>query len=328
MLVLKSKIKKLYKSIIKKYYTFFYGSCAVLLYHRITDLETDPQLLSVKPHHFDSHLELLSKKFKILTVEEFSYKLKNKIKFPKKSVLITFDDGYADNYLEAIPILEKYKAQALFYIATGTLNTQNEYWWDAIERIVLLSKNNPNIDTIEVEEFQFQINNLNELGKYNLYENLLKILKNWNSEKREEKINELAKIFNAAQPRSSHRALNFEELKKMNQSKSAVIGAHTHLHASLGSLPFDNQFNEINTSKNILEKLLNQKILYFSYPFGTVNDFNNDTLNIIRKLNFENVAANYPYIVHALSDKLQFPRFLVRDWNAAIFESNLNTFYN
>lgn len=310
----------------KEYEKVFHGSCIVLLYHRVTNLETDPQLLSVSPANFDAHLSLLQEKYHLLTVEEFQYHLEHNIRFPANSVLITFDDGYADNYLEALPILEKHHAQALFYVATGTLNSDREYWWDAMERIVLLSETQPAAERFELNEAFYDLKDLGKEKRLQLYEKLLPELRRKKSIERENKIAELAELFNALQSRPSHRAMTFEELRKMSLSSAAVIGAHTHFHPSLGALNYQEQFEEIETSKRLLENLLEKKISHFSYPFGTVNDFNKDTLEIVSKLNFELVAANFPYLVNKKTNKHSFPRFLVRNWDKAEFEKQLKSF--
>jgi peptidoglycan/xylan/chitin deacetylase (PgdA/CDA1 family) len=91
----------------------------ILLYHRVTNLPLDPQLLTVSPANFDEHLKFLNKNYNLIDLQEFADCLINKRKLPKRSVLLTFDDGYADNYLEALPLLENNKAQALFYISTS-----------------------------------------------------------------------------------------------------------------------------------------------------------------------------------------------------------------
>ena len=303
------------------------NKCVVLLYHRVTDLTSDPQLLSVKPSNFSKHLEILSKKYNVLTIDEFSHYLKNRINFPKNSVLITFDDGYADNFLEATPILEHYKKQALFYIATGTLNTETEYWWDAIERIILNSNNSPEVEYFEMNMKKYKIQNLSDSARIELYETLLRDMKVMRSESREMKIKELAELFNSTKGRNTHRGLTFDELKKMDQSESVVIGAHTHFHPCLAAQTFEDQFNEISTSKKILEELLGKKIEHFSYPFGGAVHYNQDTIAIVKELEFEFVAANIPTLMNAKSDRFQFPRFLVRDWEKEEFEHNLNQFF-
>ncbi len=77
----------------------------ILLYHRVTTLQQDPQDLSVTPEHFNSHLAHLATDYNLLDAERFLYHIKNKKRpLPERSVFVTFDDGYAANYLEALPL--------------------------------------------------------------------------------------------------------------------------------------------------------------------------------------------------------------------------------
>src|SRR5437762_2090069 len=100
-------IRQGYGKIKKEFENSFYSSCHALLYHRITKLKNDPQLLSVSPENFYEQIKFLKTKFYVLEIEEFLHiKNSRKENFPKNSFVITFDDGYADNYLEALPILE------------------------------------------------------------------------------------------------------------------------------------------------------------------------------------------------------------------------------
>jgi peptidoglycan/xylan/chitin deacetylase (PgdA/CDA1 family) len=302
------------------------GSCSVLLYHRVTSLQADPQMLSVSPAHFEKQMQLLKKKYNVLNTEEFHYHLVNSKRFPSGSIYITFDDGYADNLLEAIPVLESLQIQALFYIATGTLNTSGEFWWDALERI-LLGNNTGDNCIIEIKERKINPAQLTGADKRNLYEALLPVLSRMPSAKRNNCINDLAAAFHSTTGRATHRALTFDELRKLHRSKSCSIGAHTHQHPSLGALSRKEQEAEINTSISILQQETGTPIEYFSFPFGTVNDYNEDTLEICRSLKFKSVAANYPALVNRNTDALHFPRFLVRDWNETDFEWNLQQFF-
>lgn len=315
-----------YKSIHKRYHHWLYGNCAVLLYHRVTNYSTDPQLLCVSPDNFDKQLKLVKQKYNCISIEELTDYLTSGKKIPRKSIAITFDDGYADNYLYGLPLLEKNNTQALFYISTGLLNTNTEYWWDAIERIVLLSKTSPVKNEFILKGTKYNLNEI-VLKRRLFYERLLAELRTMISSEREEKIAELAHIFSAQTHRQTHRSLSFEELKALHQSDCAVIGAHTHMHPSLAALSYEEQYNEIVTSKTILETILEEPIFHFSYPFGSNRDFNSDTVAVCKKLNFTTVAANYPGMVNKHSNKYYFPRFLVRDWDIETFERNLNIFF-
>jgi peptidoglycan/xylan/chitin deacetylase (PgdA/CDA1 family) len=326
MKAFKAAVRKTLLRMRLAYDRIFHGHCIVLLYHRVARLQTDPQLLAVTPAHFDLQLAYLKKHYQVLTVEEFTHHLLNNIRFPKHSVLLTFDDGYADNFTEALPLLEKHDLQALFYIATGTLGGTREFWWDAVERIVLLSETEPAEKQFVLHGVQYDLQALTFVKRTKLYNDLLPVLRRTPVAERDGKINELAALFGSAMDRPSHRAMTFEELKQMHVSPSAVIGAHTEGHPSLAALSYEQQRYEIATSKKLLEETLGGTIQHFSYPFGTILDYNADTLKIVRELNFSVVAANYPEPVSSRSDRFTFPRFLVRDWDIPEFEKQMRAF--
>lgn len=82
----------------------------VLMYHRVTDLGEYDQL-TVTPTRFEEQLSTLQRECSVLGLGEA---LEN----DKSSVVITFDDGYLDNYLEAAPLLKKYNLPALIYLTS------------------------------------------------------------------------------------------------------------------------------------------------------------------------------------------------------------------
>ena len=88
----------------------------VLYYHRILPFKGYDIDIST----FEWQLSFLKKRFDIVGAEVLK-KIKNGEKLKKSSVLITFDDGYADNYVYAYPILKKYGAKALLFIPTSKI---------------------------------------------------------------------------------------------------------------------------------------------------------------------------------------------------------------
>ncbi len=314
---IKSGIYSLLRDFRIRIYSLTGGNCAILLYHRVTELESDPQSLSVSPTHFDAQLSYLKKNFRVLSVDEWQECLISKKRFPSNSVLITFDDGYADNFHYALPILEKHGVQALFYICTGNLNTNQEFWWDELERIILLNKKFP--DYIELDTGkQILQKNANESVE-DFYLRVLPVFRNLAPDIRDRKISEFAKASGNPPPRESHRSLTFMELVSLSKSPSAVIGAHTHRHASLASLEIVEQRKEIEQSLNILNAELSLCVKHFSYPFGTKVDYNENSIKVCKELGLEWVTANFPWITHKRTDRFQIPRFLVRDWGVDRF---------
>src|SRR5438552_1883786 len=101
----------------------------ILLYHRIADWETDPQLLCVTPKHFTEHLEILKELGPIVSFSQLNH--------TDRASIITFDDGYADNLHNAKPILQCQDVPATVFIATGQVGQTTEFWWDELERLLL-----------------------------------------------------------------------------------------------------------------------------------------------------------------------------------------------
>src|SRR6188474_2397677 len=111
-------IRQIGHSLISSLFKNLTGACSVLLYHRVCKLDHDNLLLSVTPDNFFDQVNYLKKYHRILKADEFREIVLQKKKFPPGSVLITFDDGYADNYINALPVLESLDVEAIFFIST------------------------------------------------------------------------------------------------------------------------------------------------------------------------------------------------------------------
>jgi peptidoglycan/xylan/chitin deacetylase (PgdA/CDA1 family) len=122
----------------------------ILLYHRVTELTTDPQLLAVTPQHFAEQLDVLRR----LAVPVKLADLVTGTAAARDAIAVTFDDGYADNLLEAVPRLRQFDTPATVYVATGTLDTRREFFWDELERIFLQPGVLPTELTIESTRFE------------------------------------------------------------------------------------------------------------------------------------------------------------------------------
>jgi peptidoglycan/xylan/chitin deacetylase (PgdA/CDA1 family) len=300
----------------------------VLLYHRVTRLPSDPQLLAVAPDNFYDHVAWLRSNYALLTIDEFTTLVCKGKKMPKKAVIMTFDDGYADNWLEALPILETLQSQALFYITTSLLNTAQELWWDELERILLLPGTLPPSLDIEIKGRQYRWptgTKKERTNTYHLIHPLLKFLVPADRDRTVSHLLQWAGLDIAGRP--SHRMLTSEELIRMHQSPAAIIGAHTHRHPALSALTKEQQREEIFQSRDILEHLLQDKIVHFSYPFGGKKDYNQDSIQLCREAGFRMTGSNFYGQVHRWTDPWQVPRILVRNWKKAEFSSHLSKFF-
>src|SRR5207237_1342536 len=115
---------------------------AILLYHRVIDLDCDPQQLAVSRANFDQQMRIVRDRMAPLPLARI-IELANQAALPKNAVAITFDDGYFDNLEFAAPILKKYDIPATVYVTSGQAGNFSEFWWDELEAILLAGRRLP-----------------------------------------------------------------------------------------------------------------------------------------------------------------------------------------
>lgn len=134
----KIKLKtKLYK-IIRYLFAFFTMICTyfkkrdnqivILMYHRIND--TVNEAIAVKKDDFNWQMDYLKRKnYKVISMKEACNKIRSK-SIDGKYIVLTFDDGYEDFYVDAFPILKQYNFPSVIYIVPGYVESGKIYWWD------------------------------------------------------------------------------------------------------------------------------------------------------------------------------------------------------
>src|SRR4028118_469591 len=107
----------------------------ILLYHRVVDSHSDPWALSVTPRHFDEHLEVLRQHTSPLRLSQLPEAISDN-SLEDHSIVITFDDGYADNLHSAKPLLERHGIPATVFLTTGYIGGKRELRWDELDRLL------------------------------------------------------------------------------------------------------------------------------------------------------------------------------------------------
>lgn len=281
------------------------GLCArsinVLMYHRVVNDSRNIYGISVSPRNFDLQMQFLKNHYHVLRFDEDWSSVK------EPAVVVTFDDGYEDNYRNALPILEKYEIPATFFVSTGNIGTGKLFWWDSLEGIFSSHPNFP----IRMGERQFSKQEMSEVHAF-LHDML--------PDERDEIIDmALKKVGAFPDDIASRRSLSVDELRRLSESPFSTIGVHTVTHSSLIHMSLEKKRWEINESKARLEKILSRKIDIFSYPFG---DYDDDTLSLLPELNFKKACTVTGGL--AFSDGgLRIPRNKVLDVDSTGFEKFL-----
>jgi len=141
---------------------------SILMYHHIGPLPQDAddirRGLTVSLENFENQMKFLKQnKFNVITMKQM-FGLVAEGKIPPKTVVLTFDDGYEDNYLYAEPVLDSFSFKATFNIITSDIG-QDEYM--TLEEIIALSKKgnelashtvtHPSLETLSGEKLKSQL---------------------------------------------------------------------------------------------------------------------------------------------------------------------------
>jgi peptidoglycan/xylan/chitin deacetylase (PgdA/CDA1 family) len=319
----------------------------VLLYHRITDPDTDPQRLAVTPSHFADHLAVLAERGRPMPLDDL-VELAQRGAAPPGAVAVTFDDGYADNLHGAAPLLSKARVPATIFIATGPLSHHQEFWWDRLEQLLLEPGTLPaQLDlaigqqtvrwplgpsatyTAEdrVRHAAWTVDDRDcPTARHRVYVDLCQRLRVLPGESRDHTLDALASL-GGAQPRvrDSHRPLSATEVTALADGRQVTIGSHTDSHPSLAHLPPDLQWREITAARQALQALTGQAVATFAYPFGGSADVSAATATLARRAGISIACTTEADSIRPGVDPLRIPRIVVRDWSRAEFLRHWST---
>jgi peptidoglycan/xylan/chitin deacetylase (PgdA/CDA1 family) len=269
---------------------------------------------------------------------------------PDRSVVVTFDDGYADNLHNAKPLLERYSVPATFFLTTGYLGREREFWWDELDRLLLQPGTLPEVLRMNIGGNSRQWE-LGEAAHYReqtalrnrdwrawegdpsprhaLYKSLWELLHHLPVAEQRRVLSELLE-WTSATPvgRPTHRLLSPEEVVALAEGTLVEVGAHTVTHPALSALPQASQWDEILESKTHLEEILDRPVTGFSYPYGRRSDYDAGTVRMVRKAGFAYSCSNFGGAVGRTTDPFQIPRAQVQDWDGDEFARRLRRWFD
>lgn len=319
----------------------------ILAYHRVVSVEPDPNQLCVSPKHFEEQVRLLRGEMHLMQLKELGLG-RPEADLPKGGVVITFDDGYADNWLNAAPILDGLGIPATFFVTTGMVDTGREFFADELIHLTLLATHLPEQLRVPVgghtigllgEARPIPSTNHAGLGgnggrlegvqRERLYGKLHRLLREEDSQSRESILSEIRRQAGEGPwpACESHRTLSSRELRDLAQGDRFEVGAHAVEHLVLRRLPREEQAYQISASKAQLESILSKPVESFAYPYGSEWDVSPTTVELVGRAGFRLACANVPGQVRRGSDPLWLPRHLVRDWGEAEFRGRLRSFF-
>jgi len=281
---------------------------SVLIFHRVLP---QPDPLFPDEMHAVLFYEVcgwLASWFNVLPLDRAVAQLKTGT-LPARAACITFDDGYADNYQVALPILQHHGLTSTFFIATGFLDG-GRMWNDTIIETVRGCKD---LSVIESEARQSMTSGLHGLPRFARNDKIAAIaalinqIKYLPSSERIAITEELAQMAKVQLPNDL--MMTSDQVKAMRRA-GMQIGAHTVSHPILARLTDQQARKEIIESKIFLEQLLGEPVGLFAYPNGKPGeDYTPQSAELVRSLGFD-AAVSTQWGASGMSDDLfQIRRF-------------------
>lgn len=298
----------------------------ILAYHRVLDCDPtgfafDAELVSATSEGFRAQMQLIHRQFNPVRFDELLYRLESGRSLPPRSILITFDDGYDDNYRVAFPILQDLGMSAMFFVSTGHVDSGVPYAYDWLVHMVCSTT----ADRLSLPELGIDMALPAALqGRREVAAGLLDRIKSRGDEAQASLISRLEQEWNF--PREAGHAdcrpMTWAQLREM-QGAGMEIGSHGVNHKMLAKLPPAQMAEEVFGSKRTLERELDMAVKVLSYPVGGPDAFDANVVETARAAGYRLACSYVPGTspLHA-SSRYSLRRLPVeRDMDAAWFEA-------
>lgn len=268
----------------------------VLAYHRVLE-STDPQgfsfdaeLISASAEAFREQMAHLRRRFSPMRFDEVLQRIDRGQALPKDAVLVSFDDGYDDNYRVAFPILRELGMSAMFFVSTGHIDSGRPYAYDWLVHMVC---------STQAERLRAPALGIDRALGDTLAERracaaeLLDRLKGLHDDDQATLIARLEREWNM--PREAGhpdcRPMTWDQLREMHRG-GMEVGSHGVHHRMLAKLSRERMVAEVQGSKATLERELGAPVCVLSYPVGGPDAFDHATVEAVRATGFR-MACSY-----------------------------------
>ena len=258
------------------------GSFAIVMYHGVTSKPLEvPNWCQLDAAEFGRQIEYLARAYTIVPLGEAVGRIRRGKRLPKRTVCITFDDGFRNVLTTAYPILNRHGAPATVFLVTGLIGTRQPAWPDVLFHDVARTRRESLV--FHDREFSLRTN----LERADVASVLSQTLKDLPDPEREERLQELRAMLGPSEVEadSPQATLNWNEIEELSRTGLIDFGTHTHLHPILARCSRGRQYEEIRTSCAIVRERLGRCDL-FAYPNGRAEDFTAETKEILRELGF------------------------------------------
>lgn len=295
----------------------------ILAYHRVCDIGNepafpfDPGLVSASSSAFAWQMNYLKERYHPITFQTLLNAMDGKEGLPRRPVIVTFDDGYDDNYLNAFPVLKSLGIPATIFVSTGYIGSGKPFWFDLAAHILY----NAPAGTLLVKDLDVTLSLDSDVGSRRAAATrLVGALKRVSNMKRLDILGWLEREYaDAMKPgdfRLSH-PLDWNQIREMSAA-GIEFGSHTVSHPILSRLDDEELRQELVESRTRLEQELGKSAPVLAYPVGGPDEFNEKVIQAAASAGYR-LGVCYMPGINRLGD---VDRFRLRRQHVERYTSN------
>ena len=260
----------------------------VLTYHRIAEPEIDSfygPVISATPEALRTQVAWLNDRVRLITLDELIDQVEHGSPWREPVMLLTFDDGYRDNFDLAAPILRERNIPAAFFIPSGFLESPRLPWWDHIAYVIKQT----NVMKVELDCSPTDSRSTLELdlqaaSRTAAITTIVRAFLNgviadevWFLER----LSECCMVEVNSDGIGRELFMSWAQVQELADSSASMgIGSHAHSHRKLAALDQETQREELTASKRILEGRLRRSVRALAYPYGWAGTYTTETKNL------------------------------------------------
>jgi peptidoglycan/xylan/chitin deacetylase (PgdA/CDA1 family) len=263
----------------------------VFTLHHITDKNPNGiptnEDLKVSPCFLEKIiLKYKNKGFIFISLDQLSDIINTGRKPKHPFIAYTIDDGYLDNYTQALPVFERQQIPFTIFVATDFIDKKAILWWDILEDLIL--KN----DSVILGGDKYQCQTFQE--KWDVFRILREKILLFDQTEIEKELKEAFSFYDIDWYEPVRRqAMSWEHVKDISQHPLCTIGGHTVSHLALNKLSDQEFQEEIADGVNKLQSAIGKPIQHFAYPYGSPNEIGEREYKLISEFNFKTVFTAY-----------------------------------
>ena len=256
----------------------------VLMYHRFAPGPGDNRRLGAES--FERHLAYIAKFHKVWSVGEHLNYYLNGREAEGSPVVVTVDDGYADFYDVANPLLQKHSIPAMLYVVSDFVGGKCWFWWDQLRYVLETTRFGDCNLQIDDRVYAHRLTTAAECeAAWDAIATDLSLLEPSRINAIVGRLADDLAVHIPETPPNEYRAVSWDQLSDMAK-RNIDVGAHTRTHPALSRIEAQQIESEIAASREAIQNKLGDCSEVFCYPYGQATDYSEEAKTIVQQLGF------------------------------------------